>query len=408
MGWICVYLLYLLSMKIGVIHNQSQVTKLCANKVGRRQAFGDVKVRGLQLEVLPSGAAKWRLRYTSVNKRKRICLTLGSATSLNLNDARVLAESTLRNILLGNNPHHTKKVAGQTPTFGTFINEQYLPYIKSYKRSWTTDVSILKNHLLPRFEKCYMDDIQRQDILQMHNEVTAAGAAAGSINRLIILIRFIYNLALQWEVPGIKTNPSKGVQLLKENNKRDRYLSVDEASKLYESVSQSDNEMLKFIIPMLILTGARKREVLDAEWENFDIERRIWRIPLNKSGTARHVPLSDGALAILRDTPKRAGCAYPFANPDTLKPYASIFRSWATARERAGLPEVRVHDLRHSFASLLINQGRSLYEVQSILGHTQVKTTQRYAHLANQTLLEAANVASLAVGSAFTPKLVTS
>jgi integrase len=395
-------------MKLGVFHNQSQVDKLCATKVVRRQAYGDMRVRGLQLEILPTGTAKWRLRYLGVNKRRRSCLTLGSALLLTLNDARGIAEAHLRDVLLGKDPQEIKLATRQVPTFGEFINEQYMPYIKSYKRSWTTDQSILKNHLLPRFEKRYMDDIQRQDVFKMHQEVTAAGAAPGSINRLIILLRFIYNLALLWEVPGIKTNPSKGVQLLKENNKRDRYLSVDEARRLYEVVCQSDNIMLKYIVPMLILTGARKREVLDAEWQNFDLERRIWRIPLNKSGTARHVPLSDGALTILRDTPKRAGCPYPFANPDTLKPYASIFRSWATARNRAGLPEVRVHDLRHSFASLLINQGRSLYEVQSILGHTQVKTTQRYAHLANETLLAAANAASLAVASVITPKQITS
>ena len=83
-----------------------------------------------------------------------------------------------------------------------------------------------------------------------------------------------------------------------------------------------------------------------------------------------------------------------FANPVTGKPFVSIFCSWNTARKRAGLADVRIHDLRHSFASFLVNSGRSLYEVQKILGHTQIKTTQRYAHLANDTLLDAANQVS--------------
>jgi integrase len=165
--------------------------------------------------------------------------------------------------------------------------------------------------------------------------------------------------------------------------------------------------MLKHIVPMLILTGARKREVLDAQWQDFDLERRQWKIPMSKSGSARHVPLSDGALAVLREVPQVEGCSYTFANPKTRLPYASIFRSWDNARKRAGLAEVRIHDLRHSFASLLINQGRSLYEVQRLLGHTQVKTTQRYAHLANETLLAAANAATDAVGSVMLPKLRT-
>ena len=149
---------------------------------------------------------------------------------------------------------------------------------------------------------------------------------------------------------------------------------------------------------MLILTGARKREVLDARWADFDIERRIWRIPMSKSGKARHVPLSDGALAVLKSLPVLPGVSWAFANPRTGRPYVSIFFAWDTARRKAGLGEVRVHDLRHSFASLLINSGRTLYEVQQILGHTQIKTTQRYAHLSQETLLDAANAASRAVG----------
>lgn len=92
-----------------------------------------------------------------------------------------------------------------------------------------------------------------------------------------------------------------------------------------------------------------------------------------------------------------------FANPKTRKPYVSFFYSWDTARKQAGLADVRIHDLRHSFALFLVNAGRSLYEIQKILGHTQVKTTQRYAHLSQDTLIDAANAAMDAVGVEFPP-----
>jgi integrase len=140
--------------------------------------------------------------------------------------------------------------------------------------------------LLPRFGKRYMDEITRQDIVKIHGDRKASGAAAGSANRLLIMMRYIFNLALKWEVPGIKTNPCKGIPLMEENNKMERYLSVEEAQRLYEAVCKSENTMLKFIVPMLILTGARKREVLDARWEDFDLGRRAWRIPITKSGKA--------------------------------------------------------------------------------------------------------------------------
>lgn len=385
-------------MKIGTFLTQQFVDTFKAQARSHRQALSDARVQGLQLECLPSGRVRWRLRYTSVNRRVRKSVTLGDGHVLSLADARSLAERELRKVALGLDPLQEKAASKTVPTFGRFVDEQYVPYIKTYKRSWDIDVSLLKNHLLPRFSNRYLDEIQRQDIVNVHQERLAMGAAPGSANRLVVLMRYIFNLAIRWDVPGVKVNPTKGVHLMEENNKRERYLSVEEAQRLYAAVSGSINPVLRYIVSMLILTGARKREVLDARWADFDIERRIWRIPMSKSGKARHVPLSDGALAVLKSLPVLPGVSWAFANPRTGRPYVSIFFAWDTARRKAGLGEVRVHDLRHSFASLLINSGRTLYEVQQILGHTQIKTTQRYAHLSQETLLDAANAASRAVG----------
>ena len=370
----------------------------------RKFELFDTDCKGLSTEIRQSGGKTYYLRYRDQRGRIRQ-QKLGDVRDISLAQAKKVANKLRAQIAMGIDPAEERLARRSAPTLGQFVEEQYLPYVKTYKRSWATDVSVLKNHLLPRFGKRYMDEITRQDIVKMLSDTTASGAAPGSVNRLVIMMRFMYNLAERWEVPGVKGNPTKGVPLLKENNQRDRYLSVDEARRLYEAVCESDNPMLKFIAPMLILTGARKREVLDAQWQDFDLERRLWKIPLAKSGQARHIPLSDGAMAVLRDLPQLPGCTYPFANPATRKPYASLFRSWNTARHKAGLPDVRIHDLRHSFASLLINQGRSLYEVQRLLGHTQVKTTQRYAHLSTETLLAAANAATVAVGSVMRPKL---
>ena len=156
---------------------------------------------------------------------------------------------------------------------------------------------------------------------------------------------------------------------------------------------------------MLILTGARKREVLDAKWKDFDLARRLWRIPTTKSGKARFVPLSDGAIGLLQNVPRLEGVDYVFPHPIKGVPYASIFYAWHKARTLAGLTDVRLHDLRHSHASFLVNAGRTLYEVQHILGHSQVATTQRYAHLSPDTLLAATNSVHKALGNMFLPRL---
>ena len=115
-------------------------------------------------------------------------------------------------------------------------------------------------------------------------------------------------------------------------------------------------------------------------------------------------PQSVGLLPMPRDLK----CEWTFPNPDTKKPYVSIFCAWDTARKSVGLGDVRVHDLRHSHASFLVNAGRTLYEVQHILGHTQVKTTQRYAHLSHDTLLDAINSVNTAVGGMFVPMVSAS
>jgi integrase len=380
-----------------VVHLTDQIIKKSCCPPGKPKInFFDIQTPGLTFELRSSGSATFYLRFSDTRGKTRY-LKLGRATDISLTQARALADKARNRIAMGEDPIEEKRVARAVPTFAAFIEDLYLPYVKNYKRSWGTDVSLLRNHLLPRFGKRHLDTITRQDIVKMHAERKAEGAAAGSANRLLIMMRFIFNLALRWEVPGIKTNPCAGVPLMEVDNKKERYLSQDEAKRLYDAVCVSENTMLKFIVPMLILTGARKREVLDAKWTDFDLERRIWRIPTTKAGKARHVPLSDGVMHLLSTMPRDSQWVFP--NPDTSKPFVSVYCAWHTARTKAGLADVRMHDLRHSFASLLINSGRTLYEVQHILGHTQVKTTQRYAHLSQDTLLAASNAATLAVGS---------
>jgi len=304
---------------------------------------------------------------------------------------------------MGQDPSEAKAELRLVPTFADFMAERYMPFVKGYKRSWMSDDSYLRNHLLPAFGKRHLDEITKHDVIAFHHGIKAKGKAVGTCNRCLIMLRYAMNLAVRWEIPGLKTNPTKDVALFEDHaGKKERYLSQEEAQRLYEAVRQSENPRLQYIIPMLILTGARKREVLDAKWEDFDLPRQQWRIPVTKIGRPRHVPLSDGVLQLLAAVPHN-DCPWVFPNPKTKKPYVSIFYSWDTARKQAGLADVRIHDLRHSFASFLVNAGRSLYEVQKILGHTQVKTTQRYAHLSQDTLINAANSAMEAVGIAFGP-----
>lgn len=371
----------------------------------------DAGCKGLLLELRESGGKTWYLRYATERGQQRQ-YRIGDASVISLAQARKRCNELRAQIALGTDPHEVKKALKQVPTFAAFVEERYMPYIKGYKRSWHLDESLLRNHLLPVFGHRYLDEITKEDVISMHQKRRASGAAPASANRLLVVMRYIFNLAVRWEIQGVTKNPTADIPLFEENNKIERYLTSEEAGRLHAAIQDSESKMLKYIVPMLIFTGARKREVLDARWSEFDLDKKFWRIAVNKTGKARFVPLSDSVLELLEAVKmehsrwsKLTNSEWVFANPETGKPYVQLYYAWDTARKRAGLAGFRVHDLRHSFASLLINAGRSLYEVQKILGHTQIRTTQRYSHLADETLLAAASTAAEALGGVFSTSI---
>jgi integrase len=365
-----------------------QSSNLCPAGTSKVDYF-DTKTSGLILKVLRSGRKTFYLRYDD-NRGKKQEKKLGSADVLSLSDARRMATDKLAALAMGEDPFEQQALLKSVPTFGAFVADSFMPYIKGYKRSWITDESHLRNHILPALGHLYMDAITRRHLVDLFSEHRGTHKP-GSTNRIIILCRYIFNCAIRWETDGVTRNPTAGIPLYQENNKRERYLTEAEAQALFDALQESDNPSLQYIIAMLLLTGGRKREVLDCKWSDFDLENRIWTVEFNKTGKPRYIPISDGLMTLLQQIPRYNGCDWVFPNPRMMKPFVNIFSSWDTARKRAGLPEVRIHDLRHSFASFLINSGRSLYEVQKILGHTQVKTTQRYAHLSQDSLIAAAN-----------------
>lgn len=367
----------------------------------RKVVLFDANCKGLNLEVRTSGGCTYYLRYRDARGHIRQ-LKIGDSRDISLAQARQLADKLRNQIAMGIDPKREANAAKNCPTLSSFVLEQYIPYVKGYKKSWAGDLALYKNHVERHWGHKHLDEITKADLITLLSRQQTTHAP-GSCNRLLILLRYMFNLALKWETPGISKNPTAGYPLLKEDNHMSRYLTTEEAQRLYVCLLKSENQMLPYIVPMLIVTGARKREVLDARWEDFDLDRRSWRIHTTKLGKARHVPLSDGAISVLQAVPQIEGCPWVFANPKTQKPYVAIHCSWDTARKAAGLADVRMHDLRHSFASFLVNAGRTLYEVQHLLGHTQIKTTQRYSHLSQHTLLDASNAATRAVGGMFLP-----
>lgn len=353
--------------------------------------YFDTEIKGFCLEHRPSGGMTFYFRYRDQLKVIRL-IKIGRYEEIDLSAARVKAYDIKALINEGGDPKVEYQRLQSFPTFGDFIAERYLPYIKVRKRSAWMDETLLRNHLLPIFSAYRLNRIKRADIIKMHHGAKAKGFADGTCNRWLILMRFIFNCAIRWELLPLGANPCNGVELFADNGARERYLTAEEVGRLFSVLDSSANVQLAQIVKLLLFTGARKREILDARWEYVDLEKRVLKVPLSKSGKPRFVPLSDAAVDIIKSLPRKANVPWLFYNAKTLKPLVSVFCAWNTVRKAAGIPELRMHDLRHSFASFLVNSGRSLYEVQRLLGHYDPKVTMRYAHLSQDSLVDAANV----------------
>jgi integrase len=277
------------------------------------------------------------------------------------------------------------------PTLAEFTRDSYLPYAKNVKRSWQTDETILRIHILPRFGAVPLDQISNQSVADLLSRLREVGYASGTVNRVLVLLRFVFNLAKKWAVPGAGKNPTSGLKTAPDVC-RERFLTQEEAQRLLHALHADENQVAAAAIKLLLFTGARRNEITHAKWEFVNWDKRTLLVPRAKSGRPRSIHLNSAALELLRSISRIDGNPFVFPSPVTGRPSPSLHFPWWRIRERAGLSDVRLHDLRHSFASFLVNQGVSLYVVQGLLGHTQARTTQRYAHLANDTLSGAAEM----------------
>ena len=378
--------------------NKAFVSRIKCEESKSKQEFNDIQMIGFFLEVRKNGKKTYFLRTKNSNG-KRVCVKVGDAKIIKLEDARAKAiklkrkvESQVDNLTL------KAEDSEQRITFAEFYNDHYLPYIKMHIKSYETNISVFKNHILPAFGLKNMVEIKKSEIITLHsNMVQKKKLAPATANKVLIFISHAFNVAMQLEIKGIEVNPASKIKPYLLNNARERYLTKDEATRLIDAINQTEQNIhLKYIIPMLILTGARRGEVLKAKHEDFNLNQLCWTIPTSKSGKKRVLPITPQLLELYKSIPKD-DTPYLFASAKSKKPYVTIYVSWNSARTRAGLKDLRMHDLRHSFASALVNNGRSLYEVQTLLGHSTSKMTQRYAHLSNENLMKAASCAETLV-----------
>ena len=351
-----------------------------------RTIHWDTHLPGHTLEMRPNGTGTFIFRYTNQQGRQRQ-VRVGAWGLITPEQARKKAAKLRAEVELGGDPAAKKQEVRGVPLYGT-LAEQHLAFAKSYLRNPKDVERLLDCHILPRWAKTRVDELNSRDIAIWLASLRDRYAPA-TIEKIRITLNRSFELALKWETPGVTKNPVRHIPRPKYNNARERYLTEQEAARLLQATARSSNTQLKNIVGLLLLTGARKTELLQAKWEHVDLERRSWHIPTTKTGKPRHVPLSQAAMDILNGLPCWDKCPWLIPNPETRLPYTDIKRAWDTARDEAGLSGLRLHDLRHSAASFLIHAGIDLYVVGRILGHADHQSTQRYAHCSPGLLMQA-------------------
>jgi integrase len=283
-------------------------------------------------------------------------------------------------------------------TLDTLWTGHYLPYAKTRKRSWLRDEQIYRR-LKPKFGHLPLTGIKRLAVEEFQNSLLVEEKLARStVNQHAVLLRRMLNLAVQWE--KLDRNVLTRFQLFDPENQVDRYLDDAQVDKLVHVLKTDENVLVCMILLFLLSTGARRSEGLKAEWRQIDMEKKTWRIPStnSKSKKPKTLPLNASAVWVLEQLDSKESSPYVFPSPATGKPFLEITRVWKRLLKKAGLPlETRIHDLRHTFASRLVSSGRSLFDVQKLLGHADPRMSMRYAHLSMEAMQEASNAAALNV-----------
>jgi integrase len=348
----------------------------------------DDDLNGFGVRVRISGRKVYVLQYRAGGRTRRVGLGVHGAVTPD--QARKRAQELLGAVARGDDPAEEIQTHRRAPTVAAlcdrFLAEHVTHRCKpstqgEYRRS-------VELFIKPRIGGVKLPDVKRADVARLHHELRHIPYQA---NRTLGVLSKLFNLAELWGLMADGSNPCRRVKKYPER-KRERFLSPEEYGKLWSVLAELESERLEMrpalnAIRLLALTGCRLSEIQTLRWE--DVRERAIELPDGKTG-ARKVPLCPEAVAILGAIERLPDNPYVIAGSVAGQHLTDLQRPWRRIRARAGLGEVRIHDLRHSFASAAVANGESLPMIGKLLGHKQVQTTARYAHLADEPVQAAA------------------
>lgn len=349
----------------------------------------DSEVRGFGLRVLPSGQRSYIIQYRARGRTRR--MTLGKHGTLTPQTARNMAIRHLSNVRDGADPLQARQEGSSSPSVRE-LTERYLDEharVKKKPSSVEFDEATIKRLVIPNLGTLKVRDACREDIARLHHSLHKKPMMA---NRLVALLSKMFNLAERWGLRPDHSNPCRHIERYPEQ-RRQRFLSPAELTRLGEALSKTEGKCREVrtavaAIRLLIFTGARRGEILNLRWDYVDFEARRLVLPDSKTGP-KIILLNAPAHDLLSELAKDCDGEWVIPGLRPRQPLVGLTRIWYRVRKDANLEDVRLHDLRHSFASVAAGSGVPLLVIGRLLGHTQPVTTARYAHLADNPLREA-------------------
>lgn len=380
------------------------VDAFLASHAGSDAFCWDSEVRGFGVRIRAGGKRTFVLQYRAGGTRSRR-MTLGVVGSMTVEEARKLAKEAAVAVQRKEDPSSERQSARKAATVAELAERYLEQHAKEKKgeRSCAEDRRILDRYILPALKTKKVADVTRGDVDRLHHGRRATPIQA---NRVLSLLSKMFNLAERWGMRPDGTNPCRHVEKYKEN-KRERYLSGDELTRLGEVLAAVERERVVWptlvpLIRLLLLTGARLDEIRTLRWEHVDLEAGLLRLPTSKTG-AKVVHLNPAARQVLATIERKEGNPHVIWGAREGEPLVNVKDPWGEIRTRAELAEVRLHDLRHTFASIALASGVALPLIGKLLGHTQPATTARYAHLARDAAAEVNDRVGARLAAALAP-----
>jgi len=361
----------------------------------------DSALAGFEVRARPGGAKVYTVRYRVGGGRNAPMrrVTIGAHGSpWTPEGARVEARRLLALVAQGKDPAGTKAEAKAAPTVADLARRFLAEHAEAKRKTSTAKEyrRLLDHVVLPALGKKRMADITRQDVARLHH---ARRATPTEANRALAVISAMFNLAERWGERPDGSNPCRHVEKFSQR-RRERFLSGEELGRLGDVLAGYDGSpYYSAAIKLLVFTGARLGEVLGLQWQWIDFDRGEARLPDSKTG-AKTLHLPPPALAVLAELPRIEGNPYVIVGGVAGAALVNLEKPWRAIRKAAGLEDVRLHDLRHAFASVAAASGMGLPIIGKMLGHSQAQTTQRYAHLASDPVKAAAAIVAGKIAAA--------